>query len=93
MEYYILLLTIVLALSNPTEEDSPSTRKYPEIITNIPFIDASAMDFEELLNTAASHAGLEWLKDEEALAQAGIDIANIHPDIIADAFSTTVRIK
>lgn len=93
MKYYILLSTIGLAFANPIEEDNPSTRTYPEIITDFPFIeDASAMDFDELLNKAASHAGLEWLKDEEALAQAGIDIRNIHPDIIADASSTTVRI-
>lgn len=100
MKYYILLLTIGLALASPVEEyspieeDNPSTRIYPEIITDIPYIeDASAMDFDELLQMAASHAGLEWLKDEKALAQAGIDVRNIHPDIIADAFSTTVRIN
>lgn len=90
MKYYILLLTIELALTNPIEKD-PSTRIYPEIITDIPYIaNASAMDFDELLNMAASHAGLEWLTDKEALAQAGIDIQNIDADIIADSFSTTV---
>lgn len=88
----VLLLTFVLTPSIAIEDD-PSTRKYPQILTDIPFIeDASAMDFEELLNYAAAHPGLEWIKDEELLAQYGINVTNIHPDIIADAFSTTVRI-
>lgn len=92
MKYYTVLLTFGLALSNPIEDDPSNTiRKYPQIVTDIPFIDASAMDFDELLNKATSHPGLEWLKDEELLAQSGIDVTNIHPDIIADAFSTTVR--
>lgn len=94
MKDYIFLLTIGLALSNPIEYHNPSTRAYPEIITDIKFIeDASAIDFDELINMAASHVGLEWLKDEESLLQSGINVTNIHPDIIVDAFSTTVSIS
>lgn len=90
MKLYTVLLTFGLALSNPIEDDPSTIRKYPQILTDIPFIDASAMDFDELLNKATSHPGLEWLKDEELLAQSGINVTNIHPDIIVDAFSTTV---
>lgn len=93
MKIYFVLLSIGVALSNPIDVN-PSTRIYPEIITDIQFIEnATVMDFDELINKAVSHAGLEWLKDEEALAQAGIDITKIHPDIIVDALSTTVRIS
>lgn len=91
MKYHLVLFTFGLALSDPIDEN-PSTKTYPEILTDIPFIeDASAMDFNELINKAASHPGLEWLQDEELLAQSGINVTNIHPDILADAFSTTVR--
>lgn len=90
MNYTIVLLTFGLALSNSIEEE-PSTKTYPEIVTDIPFIeDASAIDFNELINKAASHPGLEWLTDDELLTQSGINVTNIHPDILADAFSTTV---
>lgn len=91
MKCGIVLFTLGLALSSPIENDQ-STKKYPEILTDIPFIEnASAMNFEELLITAASHPGLEWLIDKETLAQSGINLTHNHADIIADAFSTTVR--
>lgn len=87
-----MFLMFRLVLTNTIEND-PSTRTYPQILTDIPFIEnASAMDFDELLDRATSHPGLEWLKDEELLALSGINVTSIHPDIIADAFSTTVRI-
>lgn len=86
-----VLLMAVFASPNPIEDD-PSTKKYPQILTDIPFIeDASAINFEELLNLAANHSGLEWIKDEALLTEFGMNITTIHPDIIADAFSTTVR--
>lgn len=92
MKYYIVFLAFGLVLIDAIEND-PSTKAYPEILTDIPFIeDASAMDFDELLDKATSHPGLEWLQDEELLALSGINVTSIHPDIIADAFSTTVRI-
>ena len=89
----ILLLMVITSTSSNPHEDDPSTRIYPQILTDIPFIEnATAMNFQELLDKAANHPGLEWIKDEELLTQLGINVTQIHPDIIADAFSTTVRI-
>lgn len=92
MKHLIVLLMVSLTLSNPIDDDDPATRKYPQILTDIPFIeDATAMNFDELLNLAANHPGLEWIKDEASLTEFGMNVTTIHPDIIADAFSTTVR--
>ncbi|KAJ6646747.1 Lipase 3 [Pseudolycoriella hygida] len=91
MRAYIVFVTLGLAMSNPVEEDT-IRKRYPEIITDIPFVDAASVDIEELLNEATSRPGLEWLNDEELLAQSGINITNIDRDIIADAFSTTCEL-
>ncbi len=97
MKYYIIALLTISAWGqcNPlVDDDDPSTQTYPQILTDIPFIeDASAMDLQDLLDKAASHTGLEWLNDEELLGQLGVNIQSIHPDIIVDAFSTTVSEK
>ncbi|XP_037024933.1 lipase 3-like [Bradysia coprophila] len=91
--FVIILLTVMASVLTSQDEEDPSTRIYPQILTDIPFIeDASAMSLEELIDKASNHPGLEWIKDEELLTQFGINVTQIHPDIIADAFSTTCQL-
>lgn len=97
MKSFLLLVTIGLALATPfegevsVEEEVIPSKHYPEVITDIDQVDISKLSIEELLEEAGHHPGLEFLNDADAVASMGIDPMNIDPELIVDAFSTTVR--
>lgn len=101
MKTLLLLVGIGFAFATPFEnefgprfelkEDVLYSDKYPEVITEIEQIDYENLPIESLINEASHHAGLEFLSDANTAASMGVDVMNIHPDIIADAFSTTVK--
>lgn len=65
-------------------------QKYPQVIKDTKQLDISKLSIEALLEEAVHHPGMEFLNDPEAAASMGIDPMNIDPELIADAFSTTV---
>lgn len=97
MKSFLLLVSISLALATPFESEVEAgkqiilSNELPEAIPESEPVDFSKLTIEELLEEAIHHPGMEFLNDAEAVASMGIDPMNIDPELIVDAFSTTVN--
>lgn len=100
MKTFLLLLSIGLALAIPMEVEIEAGRdfllneypsEYPKVTTVFDLPDYSKLSIDDLLEAASHHSGLEFLNDTDAAASMGIDLMNLHPDLIYDATTTTVR--
>lgn len=99
MNTFLLLLGIGVALATPSGDKAGTIIKpdkefvikkaYPEVITDFEVPNYAELPIEELLQLAAEHPGLEYLNDINATTT--MDTLNLHPDLIEDALSTTVR--
>lgn len=78
--------------SESEEQFQIPMRQCREVITQFTdSVDYSELSIDELIQIASKHEGLEFLADANATAAMGIDINNLHPDLVADALATTVR--
>ncbi|KAJ6645640.1 Lipase 3, partial [Pseudolycoriella hygida] len=97
MNFLLLLLTVGFSLAAPRDNrnnvvEDFATKNYPEVITDIDTMDVSNLSIKELLVEASHHPGLEFMNDSEAAAEMGINLMNIHRDLIIDAFSSTCQL-